>query len=169
MSMSLSTRVFEVWAGVSPVKSSWRSRSAQRVGRLTESSGDIQLPRSVERPCSTGGEDAVQAAVIATLGVPERDRFQTITAHDPDDLIFDRSYLDIERSDRFVCIQVTLSAGRTQEAKQAFYARLAELLGEKVSLRSEDLAVILVENNRDDWSFGRGEASYVVLPRAERR
>jgi 4-oxalocrotonate tautomerase len=34
-----------------------------------------------------------------------------------------------------------------------------------VGLRPEDLAVILVENSREDWSFGRGEASYLVLPR----
>jgi 4-oxalocrotonate tautomerase len=113
--------------------------------------------------------DAVQTALTSTLDVPERDRFQILTTHDPDDFIFDRSYLDIERTDRFVCVHVTLSAGRTQEAKQAFYARLAELLGDKVGLRSEDLAVILVENERQDWSFGRGEASYVVLPREQWR
>ncbi|TRW76961.1 tautomerase family protein [Mycolicibacterium sp. 018/SC-01/001] len=109
--------------------------------------------------------DAVHAAMTTTLDVPERDRFQVISAHEPDDFVFDRSYLDIERSDRFVCVHVTLSAGRTTEAKQSFYARLAELLGTEVGLRPEDLAVILVENERGDWSFGRGEASYLVLPR----
>ncbi|MET0704039.1 MAG: tautomerase family protein, partial [Mycobacterium sp.] len=82
---------------------------------------------------------------------------------------FNRSYLDIERSDRFVLVQVTLSAGRSTEAKQAFYARLAELLGQAVALRSEDLAIVLVENERPDWSFGRGEASYVVIPREDWR
>jgi 4-oxalocrotonate tautomerase len=113
--------------------------------------------------------DAIQEAMTSTLDVPQRDRFQVITAHEPDEFLFDRSYLDIERSDRFVCVQVTLSAGRTLAAKQAFYARLADLLAEHVGLRSEDLAVILVENQREDWSFGRGEASYVVLPRDQWR
>jgi 4-oxalocrotonate tautomerase len=113
--------------------------------------------------------DAIQEAMTSTLDVPQRDRFQVITAHEPDEFLFDRSYLDIERSDRFVCVQVTLSAGRTLAAKQAFYTRLADLLAEHVGLRSEDLAVILVENQREDWSFGRGEASYVVLPRDQWR
>jgi 5-carboxymethyl-2-hydroxymuconate isomerase len=36
---------------------------------------------------------------------------------------------------------MTLSAGRSTEAKQAFYARLAELLAEAIALRGEDLAV----------------------------
>jgi phenylpyruvate tautomerase PptA (4-oxalocrotonate tautomerase family) len=31
------------------------------------------------------------------------------------------------------------------------------------------LAVVLVENERTDWSFGRGQASYVVLPREQWR
>ena len=66
-------------------------------------------------------------------------------------------------------VQVTLSAGRSTNAKQAFYARLAELLGEAIALREEDLAVVLTENERPDWSFGRGEASYVVIPREDWR
>jgi hypothetical protein len=30
---------------------------------------------------------------------------------------------------------------------------------------SENLAVIMVETEREDWSFGRGQASYLELPR----
>jgi phenylpyruvate tautomerase PptA (4-oxalocrotonate tautomerase family) len=108
--------------------------------------------------------DAVQAALVETMGVPERDRFQVISQHRSGELIFDRGYLDITRSDRFVVVQVTLSAGRSTEVKQAFYRRLAELLHERVGLAGDDLAICLVENTREDWSFGRGEASYVVLP-----
>jgi 4-oxalocrotonate tautomerase len=101
--------------------------------------------------------------------VPQRDRFQVVTEHSAATLQFDRHYLDIERSDQFVMVRVTLSAGRTAEAKSAFYARLAELLAECIELRPEDLAVILVENERTDWSFGRGQASYVVIPREQWR
>jgi 4-oxalocrotonate tautomerase len=113
--------------------------------------------------------DCVQRAMIETLDVPERDRFQIINEHASADFDFNRSYLDIDRSDRFVLVQVTLSIGRTKEAKHAFYARLAELLTEAIALRTEDLAIVLVENERTDWSFGRGEASYVVRPREQWR
>jgi 4-oxalocrotonate tautomerase len=109
--------------------------------------------------------DCVQRAMTETLDVPERDRFQIISEHEANGFDFNRSYLDIDRSDRFVLVQVTLSAGRSTEAKQAFYARLAELLAEAIALRGEDLAIAMVENERPDWSFGRGEASYVVIPR----
>jgi 4-oxalocrotonate tautomerase len=108
--------------------------------------------------------DSVQEAMVEHLDVPERDRFQLLEEHGADTLRFDRHYLDIERTDRFVLVRVTLSVGRSTEAKQAFYRRLADLLAERVGLRTEDLAVTLVENAREDWSFGRGQASYVELP-----
>jgi len=113
--------------------------------------------------------DSVHEAMIEHLDVPLRDRFQVTTRHTAATLQFDRHYLDIERSDQLVMIRVTLSAGRTVEAKSAFYQRLAELLAERIGLRTEDLAVILVENERADWSFGRGQASYLVLPREKWR
>jgi phenylpyruvate tautomerase PptA (4-oxalocrotonate tautomerase family) len=109
--------------------------------------------------------DDVHRALVETLGVPERDRFQIVTERDPAHLRFDRSYLDLSRSDRWILVEVTLSRGRSTEVKQAFFARLAELLRRDLELPGDDLAVVLVENERDDWSFGRGEASYVVLPR----
>jgi phenylpyruvate tautomerase PptA (4-oxalocrotonate tautomerase family) len=112
---------------------------------------------------------AVHSALVETLGVPERDRFQVITVHEPGRFVFDRAYLDIPRTDRFVLVQVTLSAGRTTEAKAAFYRRLAERLEAELGHRPEDLAICLVENRREDWSFGRGEASYVVIPPEEWR
>jgi 4-oxalocrotonate tautomerase len=113
--------------------------------------------------------DAVHEAMIEHLGVPRRDRFQIITEHTRGTLRFDRSYLDIPRSDAFVLVRVTLSAGRTTEAKQAFYRSVAERLAERPGIPAEDVAVALVENTREDWSFGRGRASYVELPREQWR
>lgn len=109
--------------------------------------------------------DSVAQAMVELLDVPERDRFQIVTEHRPGGLRFDRSYLDIDRTDGFVLVRLTLSAGRSIEAKRAFYARLAELLSERLELRPEDLAVVLVENDRADWSFGHGRANYLELPR----
>ena len=102
--------------------------------------------------------------MVTALDVPERDRFQIVAEHDSDRLLFDRHYLDIDRSDGWVLVQVTLAAGRSSEAKQAFYADLCGRLADTVGLRREDLAVVLIENGREDWSFGRGEASYLTLP-----
>ena len=113
--------------------------------------------------------DAIHEAMVDHLDVPSRDRFQIVTEHTPETLRFDRSYLDIPRTDAFVLIRVTLSAGRTTQAKQAFYASVAERLAEEPGIPAENVAIALIENTREDWSFGRGQASYVELPREQWR
>jgi len=118
---------------------------------------------------STDELDAISSAVhdslVQLLGVPERDRFQIITEHTPRTLRFDPNYLDIDRDDHFVRVRVTLAQGRTAEAKSAFYQRLSELLADRVGIRPENVAVVMTENGREDWSFGCGQASYLELPR----
>ena len=109
--------------------------------------------------------DAVHEAMVAVLDVPQRDRFQIITERAPGYLRFDPNYLDIDRDEGFVLIRITLAAGRTTDAKQAFYRRLAGLLAERTGMRAENLAVVMVETEREDWSFGCGRASYLELPR----
>jgi 4-oxalocrotonate tautomerase len=54
--------------------------------------------------------DLMHKAMVEQLDVPQRDRFQMITQHTQATLQFDRDYLDIERSDQFVMVRVTLSA-----------------------------------------------------------
>ncbi len=109
--------------------------------------------------------DAAHDAMVAVLDVPQRDRFQIITERRARELRFDPNYLDIDRDEGFLLIRITLAAGRTTEAKQEFYGHLAGLLAERIGMRTENLAVVMVENEREDWSFGRGQASYVELPR----
>jgi 4-oxalocrotonate tautomerase len=109
--------------------------------------------------------DAVHEAMVAVLDVPRRDRFQIITERRAGFLRFDPNYLNIDRDEGFLLIRITLAAGRTTDAKQVFYRLLAELLGERIGMRTESLAVVMVENEREDWSFGRGQASYLELPR----
>ena len=59
-----------------------------------------------------------------------------------------------------VLIQLTISAGRTTEQKQALYRRIVELL-QAAHVPRSDAIINLVEVARDDWSFGDGVAQYV--------
>jgi 4-oxalocrotonate tautomerase len=104
--------------------------------------------------------DAVHKAMVETLNVPPLDRFQIVAEHDPGHLIYDASYLDGQRTDDIVIIQITLNTGRTVEMKRAFYTRVAELLHEKPGIRKEDVMINLVEVLKENWSFGNGEAQY---------
>lgn len=110
---------------------------------------------------------AVHRALVECLNVPERDHFQVIIEHASGRLIYDTDYLGVKRSDGIVIVQVFLSAGRTTEQKRVFYAKAGELLARDARVRPEDVTLALVENNREDWSFGNGVAQYVVLPKEE--
>jgi 4-oxalocrotonate tautomerase len=113
--------------------------------------------------------DVVHEAMVAELDVPQRDRFQIVNERTPRHLRFDPDYLDIDRDEGFVLIRITLAVGRATDAKQAFYRRVAGLLAERIGMRTEDVAVVMVENAREDWSFGRGQANYLELPREQWR
>jgi phenylpyruvate tautomerase PptA (4-oxalocrotonate tautomerase family) len=103
--------------------------------------------------------DAVHRALVETIDVPQRDRFQLLTEHEPGDLVFDSEYLGIARSDNIVIIQITLSTGRSLEKKRKLYRRIAHNLGE-LGVRREDVWINLVEVAKENWSFGNGVASY---------
>jgi phenylpyruvate tautomerase PptA (4-oxalocrotonate tautomerase family) len=104
--------------------------------------------------------DSIHRALVETINVPEKDRFQIITEHTPEDLIYDPSYLDIARSDDVLLVQITISAGRSLELKKALYARMVGLLAESPGIRKQDLFVSLVEVAKENWSFGNGVAQY---------
>jgi len=104
--------------------------------------------------------DAVHRAMVETINVPAKDRFQVITEHRAGDLVYDPSYLDVPRTDGLVCVQVTLNLGRTLEMKKAFYARAAALIHEAAGTRPEDVLISLVEVPKENWSFGNGVAQY---------
>ncbi len=104
----------------------------------------------------------VYQAMLDVLGVPKDDRFQIITEHPKAGLQFDRDYLGIHRSDDCIFVQITLSIGRTVETKQRFYKAVADGLHKVLKVRREDVFINLVEVVKENWSFGNGEAQYVV-------
>ncbi len=78
--------------------------------------------------------------MVETLAVPEHDRFQIITEHGAEGLVYDPSYLGINRTDDVVLVQITLSAGRKPKQKRDFFARAAELLAQDPGLKPRNLA-----------------------------
>ena len=104
--------------------------------------------------------DAIHQAMVETIDVPAKDRFQLITEHDAEDFIYDREFLGIARSRELVIIQITLAFGRSLQLKRSLYRAIAERLGTAVGLRPEDVLINLVETARENWSFGNGVASY---------
>ena len=104
----------------------------------------------------------VYQALTEVMNAPKNDLFQIITTHSQSGLQFDREFLGVHRSDECIFLQITLNGGRTVEMKQRFYKAVAEGLHAQLKLRQEDVFISLVEVSKENWSFGNGEAQYVV-------
>jgi 4-oxalocrotonate tautomerase len=105
--------------------------------------------------------DGVHRALIDVIAIPPGDRFHLIDEYSADGLVYDPSYLGVERSDCVVFVQITMSFGRKPQQKRALYKRMAELLAQSPGLRPQDLLINLVETAWENWSFGNGDAHYM--------
>ncbi|MFY9744574.1 MAG: tautomerase family protein [Candidatus Sulfotelmatobacter sp.] len=106
--------------------------------------------------------DGVHRALVEALDAPAADRFQIITEHPAGGLIYDPTYLGVQRTDDIVIVQITLSTGRKLGQKRKLYQRIAEILAEKPGVRPQNVMINLVEVAWENWSFGNGEAQYAL-------
>jgi 4-oxalocrotonate tautomerase len=106
--------------------------------------------------------DSIHQALVETIQIPQQDRFQVFTGHSKSGFFYDAEYLNINRTDHLVIIQITISFGRSLEVKKALYKRIVDLLLQSVQLRPEDVFINIEETQKENWSFGNGIAQYVT-------
>lgn len=111
----------------------------------------------------------VYDAMREIIGIPEGDNFQVINHCGPGELIYDRSWPGIERTDGYMFIEIMLGRGRETAVKQALFARIAELLEERCQVRPDDVMIGLLGVGLDDMSLGQGRAQFVENPPARLR
>src|ERR1700760_225515 len=120
---------------------------------------DLRSGTSVQYRKAIG--EGVHQAMIEALAIPPDDHFQVITEHPPEGLVYDPQYLGVQRSDKVVFVQITLSGGRKPQQKRKLCKRIVELLSASPGLRPEDVVINLVEVAWENWSFGNGDAPYM--------
>jgi phenylpyruvate tautomerase PptA (4-oxalocrotonate tautomerase family) len=100
--------------------------------------------------------DAIHDALVTEFGVPPEDRFQVIHQCDPDELIYDPTYLGGPRTDAFLMVRVLAAAPRPVEVKQAFFTTVVANLSERCGVDPEDVFIVLDHVDRTDFSFAGG-------------
>jgi phenylpyruvate tautomerase PptA (4-oxalocrotonate tautomerase family) len=105
--------------------------------------------------------EAVYNAMVEVANVPVHDKFQVVTRHAADEIIYPKEgYLGLSYTAGLIIIQVTWVGGRSVDVKKKFYRRVADEIHEKAQVRKEDIWINLVDSAREDWSFGNGEMQY---------
>jgi len=101
--------------------------------------------------------DIVYRGIVDVLEAPDGDRFVVVGEHTSDNLIYDPTFLDFNRSPDFILIQVTSTVGNKKDTKFAFYRFVADELQAKLSIRPDDIVINMVFVDKEDWSFGNGQ------------
>ncbi|MBK1839628.1 tautomerase family protein [Azospirillum sp. YIM B02556] len=126
----------------------------------------ISLLAGKSTPYLAAVSDSLDRALVACFDVPENDRFAAIHQHQPEELIFDRTYRGGPRSDDFIVFHITTGKARSPDTKARFYRRLVENLAVSPGVRPEDVMVVIANSTFEDWSFASG-VSAADLPAAE--
>ena len=100
--------------------------------------------------------DSINSAVIETMGFPLDDRYQIIHQLDSEQL-----QLQDREGDR-VMMHLVMRAGRSDEAKQAFYQKVVENLAANPGIPPANVMITISENHDIDWSFRNGLAQFIV-------
>jgi 4-oxalocrotonate tautomerase len=102
--------------------------------------------------------EAIYGAMVEIANVPLHDKFQVVTRHAADEIIYPKEgYLGLTYTDDLILIQITWVAGRSTEVKKKFYKRIADEIHQRAQVRKEDVWIQLIDSAREDWSFGNGE------------
>jgi 4-oxalocrotonate tautomerase len=104
---------------------------------------------------------AIYGAMIEIANVPVNDKFQIVTRHSADEIIYpEEGYLGVQYTRDLIIIQDTGVGGRSTDVKKQFYRRIADEIHAKAGVRKEDVWINLVDDAREDWSFGDGDMQY---------
>lgn len=101
--------------------------------------------------------DVVYKGIVDVLKAPDGDRFIVIAEHEPANLVYDKTFLNMDRSPDFLLIQVTSTVGNNKESKFAFYKFIVEQLESRLKVRPDDVMINMVFVDKADWSFGKGQ------------
>jgi phenylpyruvate tautomerase PptA (4-oxalocrotonate tautomerase family) len=105
--------------------------------------------------------DTVHEAMVEAFGVPDSDRYQILTEHEPHQLVALDTGLGLTRTKDLVFLRL-VSRARPETSKQRLYHLLAAGLESACGLSPDDLIVSITESGAADWSFGGGVAQFLT-------
>jgi len=120
----------------------------------------ISLPEGLSAETKTKVSQSVHNALMQEFHIPADDYFHVIEEVSKENLIYPESYLGIDHTSSMIFVQITAAQGRTSEQKKALYAQIAQNISASTEIRKEDILIVLLENNRENWSFGNGEVQH---------
>jgi hypothetical protein len=105
--------------------------------------------------------DVSHKVFVEALNIPEGDRYQIVTQHEPYEMILKDTGLGFERTTNAILLTV-ISRPRTVLQKTQLYASLQKAFQQELGMIPEDLMINFVINDDEDWSFAYGRAQFLT-------
>ena len=105
--------------------------------------------------------DSIHDSLVNIFAIPKLDRFQVITEVTEENIIYPSSYMSIPHTSEIIYIHITAKKGRSSEMKKNLYESITSLIHQKTAHNIDDIMIIMVENEEENWSFGRGKAQLI--------
>ena len=94
--------------------------------------------------------EAVHAAMVEALKIPQHDKLLRFVEHRPEHFVSPPG-----TSENFTLVEITLFFGRSLEAKRKLYQGIVRRLGE-FGVEAKDIKVVLYEVPMDNWGIRGG-------------
>jgi phenylpyruvate tautomerase PptA (4-oxalocrotonate tautomerase family) len=94
--------------------------------------------------------DAIHAAAVEALTIPDEDRTQIVTEHPAE--AFE---IPPGKGDRFTLVEITMFAGRSLDAKGRLYRAVVTNLG-RLGIPPSDVLIVLHEVPLESWGIWGG-------------
>lgn len=104
--------------------------------------------------------DLIHRAVVESLKVPEKDRYQILNVHSVNQMMLEDTGLGFTRSTQAIVLSIT-TRPRSKEQKIDFYDNVTRKLT-KTGLSPQDILINFTTNSDKDWSFGYGRAQFLT-------
>jgi phenylpyruvate tautomerase PptA (4-oxalocrotonate tautomerase family) len=101
--------------------------------------------------------DALNRSLVQGLGLPDGDRFISITEHGEGELHLHPTDMDMARTDSAMIITVLLGPHHPLENKRKLASAVNELVVEALGVSPDDVFLAIIPVPRENFSFGRGE------------
>lgn len=120
---------------------------------------EISLARGKSAAYLEAVSRAVRDALVAELNVDPEDDFQLIHQHEPNEMVFSRTFRGGPRSDGWIVLRITDSVDRGARAKRRLCKTLVRLLREGPGVEPGDVSVMITVVPPESLSFAGGVIS----------
>ena len=101
---------------------------------------------------------AVQAALINTLGIPPEDFYQLIFEFPREHFRHTPAFVGMHYTDDLILLDVTFIEGRSKEKRLSLLKDLNQRVSSAANISPDDLVISIYEAPGENFSFGRGDA-----------